>query len=872
MVENDGKNEAHLLEWADLKSFADRVVRERLWEGRERCNGWPEESNMNALALWLMWLTTDEDTLQNETPEARRRLMELVRPYVVLPLRYPSFHVPDNHFEIPLPPSMRDRPHYTHITPHGFYPPYRKPENLLVISPHYNIRIEFSIPPITIAAKLLPDVPGSGVDPEIGARIEFMGALGQDVDELLDEEMGSADGYEDDEGWEEYVENTCNGIQDIVITGETIHSHGQAWQHYRFYGRVRRWDGLVALVRKPTSIAELGIVIFRGYLVANQNFVGNWRAYTTNAHAIPLEGPTDLLVSPLLIFTLEATSLLMPKSVRIPLCTGQAYLTSIARIEAQSPRQCQDVAIAVQLSIDIDPLGPCVLAAFTGVYTAVDTIIDHRPYGTADSPSTAAVCDVDDALRVVNCVGVDVSLSEVIRDRDGTQTRQLLENRLILVSAESGLVLEVRPFVNSEQGLLAADIDLSKQDTIVDLREYTVLPGFVDTHVHFFLHEYSETTWEDQVTRESLAERTIRATAHARRTLLAGFTSVRQVLFTQDLGTEGAQDADLALRKCISGPNAIIPGPRYFTANRAIVATGSYGPKNKLYPERSSIEGVFGAEVADGITACKVAVRRQVGAGADWIKLTSSFWTAYHGGKGLRRLPGMSEPVRQELEAMKSEAHRLGVKIAAHAQESTALTTVARVGLNSVEHGSAFGDLIGTGVFEASRSDGLPLFWIPTLATFYTLGGESWKRASASFKKVLTELPAGVEIACGGDTGVFAHGENSLEMKVMVNLGADWRKVLQWGTLNGWRCIRSMRWEHSSGLERVRRIEKLGEDVRVVGDNEVPFGAIRKGFAADIIATKGDLERDFNNAIDQESIAFVMKGGKVYKHNGQALC
>ncbi|KAI0803227.1 hypothetical protein BC629DRAFT_1581094 [Irpex lacteus] len=406
-------------------------------------------------------------------------------------------------------------------------------------------------------------------------------------------------------------------------------------------------------------------------------------------------------------------------------------------------------------------------------------------------------------------------------------TGELLENRLIVVSPESGLILEVKEFEDSARGLVAAGVDLNTKDAI-DLRDRTILPGFVDAHVHFFLHQYSETTWEDQVTRESLAERTVRATAHARRTLLAGFTSVR------DLGTEGAQDADLALRKCLSGPNPIIPGPRYFIANRAIVATGSYGPKNKLYPDRNGIEGVFGAEVADGVTACKAAVRRQVGAGADWIKVNYRVRANLYDVSpeiAARSIATFSE---EELEAMKVEAHRLGVKITAHAQESTALAAVARIGYNSVEHAFAFGDLIGTGVFDSPRADGLPLFWVPTLATFYTVGGEAWKRASASFKKALTGLPEGVEIACGGDTGVFAHGENSLEMKVMANLGADWRKVLQWGTLNGWKSI-------------------------------------KKGFAADIIATKGDLERDFNNAIDEESIVFVMKGGRVYKDSGKAV-
>jgi hypothetical protein len=95
------------------------------------------------------------DTLRNETPEARRRLMELVRPYVVLPLRYPSFHAPDNHFEFPLPPELQEHLPYTHMTPHGFYPPYRIPDSSDLSHMHYNLRLEIAVPPITIAAKLL---------------------------------------------------------------------------------------------------------------------------------------------------------------------------------------------------------------------------------------------------------------------------------------------------------------------------------------------------------------------------------------------------------------------------------------------------------------------------------------------------------------------------------------------------------------------------------------------------------------------------------------------------------------------------------------------------------------------------------------------
>lgn len=278
--------------------------------------------------------------------------------------------------------------------------------------------------------------------------------------------------------------------------------------------------------------------------------------------------------------------------------------------------------------------------------------------------------------------------------------------------------------------------------------------------------------------------------------------------------------------------------------------------------------------MADGEVECKTAVRRQVGAGADWIKVYADYRVRSNMADVSRTTAAQSIATfsEEELEAMKVEAHRLGVKLTAHAQETNTLAMLARVRVDSIEHGYGMGELLRTDAFQEYRNTERPLFWVPTVAAFYTLGGEAWYRAAESFKRALTDLPSGVEIACGGDTGVFAHGENALEMKVMVSLGADWRKVLQWATLNGWRCVRSMRWESKAGSERLKRVEDLQEDVRVVGDNEVPFGAVKRGFAADIIATSEDLERNFSTAVDQKSIKFVMKGGKVYKRDGKELC
>jgi len=131
-------------------------------------------------------------------------------------------------------------------------------------------------------------------------RADAQDALGQNPDAIIDEVMGGpVDDYADDEyaedenedGVEEYIHNTCNGVCDIIITGETVLRHGQAWNHYRFYGRVRKWDGLVALVRVPVEDRGLGTYIFRGYIIGGANFTGSWRAYAQNPHAIPLEGP-----------------------------------------------------------------------------------------------------------------------------------------------------------------------------------------------------------------------------------------------------------------------------------------------------------------------------------------------------------------------------------------------------------------------------------------------------------------------------------------------------------------------------------------------------------------------------------------------------
>lgn len=174
----------------------------------------------------------------------------------------------------------------------------------------------------------------------------------------------------------------------------------------------------------------------------------------------------------------------------------------------------------------------------------------------------------------------------------------------------------------------------------------TIVPGFIDAHVHLFLHPYTEAPWQTQVQHESIVERTVRAVGHARKTLLAGFTTVR------DLGSEGALDADAHLKQALGPPLALALAPRMFVASRAIVSTGSYGPRTQKWcallahstsappaltlslppsrthrddPGHEEVGQVVGAEVADGPAEIRKVVRRQLGRGADWIKVYADY-------------------------------------------------------------------------------------------------------------------------------------------------------------------------------------------------------------------------------------------------------
>ncbi len=302
--------------------------------------------------------------------------------------------------------------------------------------------------------------------------------------------------------------------------------------------------------------------------------------------------------------------------------------------------------------------------------------------------------------------------------------------------------------------------------SVLDVQGRVVLPGLIDLHSHLLLHPYDEATWNEQVLNESLELRTIRGTVAARRTLQAGFTTLR------DLGTEGAGFADVALRDAIQG--GIIDGPRVFAATKALVTTGGYGPMG--FDPRWKMP--VGAQAVDGVAECRRATREQIAAGADWIKVYADY----------RRRPGdVSTPTfsQEELNAIVQEASSAGIPVAAHATTNEGIRRSIAAGVKTIEHG--YDASLQT--LQQMREKGVVL--CPTLAASESMANYGgWDPAQdpdpprivAAKTLIKNALTAGVNIACGSDVGVFAHGDNARELELMFAYGMSIEQVLRSAT------------------------------------------------------------------------------------------
>ena len=397
----------------------------------------------------------------------------------------------------------------------------------------------------------------------------------------------------------------------------------------------------------------------------------------------------------------------------------------------------------------------------------------------------------------------------------------LINGESSVPSPEMSIVIEGSKIQAIETGYITPD----SEDEFIDLSGYTVLPGLMDMHVHLS-SEYSKNSYQERISLNA-GDYAIRAVSNAEKTLMAGFTSVR------NLGDSGG--VSISLRNAIN--KGIVIGPRIFSSGTTIASSGGHGDSTNSLNQSLTSDPGPAEGIVNSVNDASKAVRFRYKEGADLIKITAT-------GGVLSNAKNSQNPqlTEEEITQIVNMAKDYGFKVAAHAHGSEGIKRAVRAGVHSIEHGTLMDDegmrlmrekgtyyvpTIIAGLWVAEKAQDPDFF--PELVR--PKAAEIGPQIKGTFGKA---YQAGVKIAYGTDTGVSAHGNNATEFKHMVEAGMPPMKAIQSATV---------------------------EAAKLLGEYE-QLGSLAEGKVADLIAVNGNPVEDITIL---EEVDFVMKSGRIYK-------